>query len=87
MTSAMLKAKIEASREEPYFFDRKTMSFFGDTMRNYGVRETVINTYSEKKVPVYELYRRRPVRHGLRASAFFRKDTFARVFVECERAS
>lgn len=86
MTSAELRYKIEQSREEPFFFDRKTMQFFGDTMGNYGVRETVIDTYSEKAIPVYELYRRRPVKHGLKASAYFRKDTLARVFVECERS-
>lgn len=86
MTSSELRAKIEASREEPYFFTRETMRFFGDTMRNYGVRETIITTYmGEADVPVYELYRRRPVKHGLKDSAFFRKDTLARVFVECER--
>lgn len=85
LTSSELRAKVEASREEPYFFDRKTMSFFGDTMRNYGVRETVIDTYNEQAVPVYELYRKRPVKCGLKDSAFFRQDTLVRVFVECER--
>lgn len=81
MTSSELKAKVEASREEPYFFERKTMQFFGDTMRNYGVRETVITTnLDEKNVAVYELFRRRPVKHGLKDSAYFRKDTLSRVF-------
>jgi hypothetical protein len=51
------------------------MQFFGDTMKNYGVREAVINTWSEENVPVYELYRRHPVKHGLQTSAYFRKDT------------
>ena len=83
MTSSELRYKIESSREEPYFFERKTMQFFGDTMRNYGVRETTITTnMGEKGVPVYELYRRRPVKHGLQDSAYFRKDTLARCFEE-----
>lgn len=76
MTSSELRAHIEAHGESPYFFSRDTMKFFGDTMRNYGVRETVIDTYSEDNVPVYELYRRRPVKHGLQRSAYFRKDNF-----------
>ena len=75
MTASELKAKIEAKGNEPHFFTRKTMKFFGDTMANYGVRETVIDTWSENNVEVYELYRRRPVKHGLRSSAYFRKDT------------
>lgn len=80
MTSSELKAKVEAAGQDPYFFDHKTMRFFGDRMSNYGVCESVIDTYSEEKVPVYELYRRKPVKHGLMSSAYFRKDTLARCF-------
>jgi len=80
MTSSELKAKVEESGQERYFFTPKTMKFFGDRMSNYGVCETVIDTYSEKNVPVYELYRRKPVKHGLMSSAYFRKDTLARAF-------
>ena len=80
MTPSELKYKVEQSGEEPYFFTSKTMKFFGDTMRNYGVRSAVIDTYSEKNIEVWELYRKRPVRHGLWESAYFRKDTFARSF-------
>lgn len=82
MTSSELKSKVEASGIETHFFDYKTMRFFGDTMRNYGVREETIDTYSEKNVPVYELYRRRAVKHGLKDSAYFRRDTFEQVFRE-----
>lgn len=84
MTSSELRAQIKAHGESPYFFSRDTMKFFGDTMRNYGVREAVIDTYSEKNVQVYELYRRRPVKYGLDTSAYFRKDTFAQVFQDSE---
>ena len=75
MTSSELKAMIEARGTASHFFTRKTMKFFGDTMSNYGVRETVIDTWSEENVLVYELYRRHPVKHGLQTSAYFRKDT------------
>ena len=75
MTASELKAKVEARGTASYFFTRETLRFFGDTMSNYGVRETVIDTWSENNVEVYELYRRRPVKHGLWSSAYFRKDT------------
>jgi hypothetical protein len=39
-----------------HFFDRKTMQFFGDTMRNFATR-----TDGDRVI----LYRRRPVRHAL----------------------
>ena len=85
MTSSDLKYKIEQSGHELYFFSRETMTLFGDSMRNYGVRESVIDTYSAQQVPVYELFRRRPVKHGLQSSAYFRRDTLTRVFPEKEQ--
>ena len=75
MTSSELKAMIEARGTESHFFTRKTMKFHGDTMANYGVAETVIDTWSENNVEVYELYRKRPVKFGVWSSAYFRKDT------------
>ena len=82
MTPSELKAEVARKDTETYFFDHKTMKFFGDTMRNYGVRSEVIDTYSEKDIEVWELYRRRPVKHGLKDSAYFRKDTFERAYKE-----
>lgn len=61
------------------FFDRASMKFFGDTMANYGCRSAVIDTY-DGPVAVWELTRRRPVKHGLATSAYFDKETFNRVF-------
>lgn len=55
-----------------HFFDRDTMKFFGDTMANYGVRDAG---------PYWELYRRRPVKHGLNTSAYFDKVTFDQVSI------
>ena len=64
--------KYQTRETEPYFFTHKTMGFFGDTMRNYGVRSAGDN---------WELYRRRPVKHGLQSSAYFDKVTFKRVSI------
>jgi len=80
MTASELKYQVESSGRESHFFTRRTMKFFGDTMRNYGVRGpvTVENTLGEK-FECYELYRRNPVKHGLRESAYFDAKTFERV--------
>ena len=74
MTAYELKRKVIEHGHSPYFFDRKTMRFFGDTMSNYGVVTTCING-----VECYELYRRKPVKHGLQDSAYFDANTFRRV--------
>jgi len=73
-TSSDLKYDVEQAGYAPHFFTRKTMEFFGDTMRNYGVTKTTIND----GVKVYELYRRSPVKHGLCSSAYFNRATFKR---------
>jgi hypothetical protein len=71
MTPSELKYQHETAHPDTHFFDRKTMKFFGDTMKNYGV------------VPCgecWELYRKRPVKNGLKDSAYFDKRDFRRVF-------
>ena len=79
MTPSELKYK--SAKEEPYFFDHKTMKFFGDRMSNYRCRDGgTVETYSGDKYETWELYRSRPVGHGLNTSAFFDKETFKRVF-------
>ena len=90
-TASDLKYAVEQSGNESHFFTRKTMSFFGDTMKNYGVRETVIKTRYDAdgnfttmegvEIAVYELYRRKPVKHGLKDSVYFCKETFKGVGV------
>ena len=75
MTPSELKTNIQANDPDSHFFDRKTMQFFGDTMRNYWVLKTEI-----EGVAVCELYRKRPVKHGLKSSAFFRVSDFQQVF-------
>jgi hypothetical protein len=79
-TASDLKYYVEQAGHESHFFTRSTMKFFGDTMRNYGVRKTTIDTYSADNVPVWQLYRRHAVKHGLKDSAYFDCATFQRVF-------
>ena len=79
-TASDLKFHVEQSGNEPHFFTRQTMRFFGDRMSNYGIRQPrEIQTHSGP-VMAYELTRRRPVKHGLQSSAWFHAETFARVF-------
>ena len=80
MTPSELKQLTEQT--SPYFFTRETMKFFGDTMKNYGVRSCQMDTATRKDVSTWELYRKRPVKHGLQNSAYFDKKTFGRVLPE-----
>lgn len=89
MTPSDLKYHVENAGHDSHFFDRKSMKFAGDTMANYGVRAAVIRSdYDENGtyqpagcvLEVWELFRRRPVKHGLTASAYFDASTFRRVF-------
>lgn len=80
MNATELKYLVELHGKEPYFFTRKTMRCFGDTMKNYGVTKTTINTNYNNNLKVYELYRRKPVKHGLQTSAYFNAKTFKREF-------
>ena len=70
MTPSELKYQVECAGTCEYFFTRRTMKFFGDTMKNYGCRSAG---------GCWELYRKRPVKHGLIASKFFDKKTFESV--------
>ena len=70
MTPSELKYQLSLTTHAPYFFTRKTMDFFGDTMKNFGCRSAGDN---------WELYRKRPVKHGLKTSHFFNKQTFKSV--------
>lgn len=67
MTPSDLKYHHLRLNPDSHFFDRGTMRFFGDTMANYGVKDLG---------DCYELRRKRPVKHGLKSSAFFDKVTF-----------
>jgi hypothetical protein len=67
MTPSELKRNVEQSELGEFFFTRKTMGFFGDTMANYGVRDAGDS---------WELHRKKPVKYGLQSSHFFKKLTF-----------
>jgi hypothetical protein len=85
MTPSELKHHISQAGHEPHFFDRKTMSFFGDRIANFGCREgMVLCDYDEDgnyvkagvTIEVWELYRKHAVKHGLKSSHFFSKASF-----------
>ena len=80
MNASELKYNYQA-HTGGYFFDRSSMKFFGDTMRNYYVSANTVNieTSSGYIHECYELTRVRPVKHGLSSSAFFDVETFERV--------
>lgn len=83
MTASELKYQVESRDTESHFFTRSTMRFFGDTMRNYGVRGPIrIKDSTDEDVMVYELYRRKPVKHGLKSSTYFAVDNFERVYAK-----
>lgn len=81
ITPADLKYLVENRGKESHFFSRENMRFSGDTMRNYGVRSqpVIVQTYAGP-VLSWELYRKRPVKHGLFDSAFFDVQTLGQVF-------
>jgi hypothetical protein len=84
MTASELKHRVETAGHDRFFFTRDTMRFFGDRMSNYGVRAqpVLLKTHSGDTVKCWELYRRRPVKHGLSDSAYFDCQTLARRFGE-----
>ena len=70
MTPSELKYKYETANPDGYFFTRKTMGFFGDTMRNYGV-----SLFTHNGEQYAELRRKRPVKHGMQGSHYFNLET------------
>jgi hypothetical protein len=82
MKASELKYHVEQADTESYFFDRKSMKFLDDTMANYGVRsELVQSEYVEAGVwiEVWELYRKKAVKHGNKSSAYFAKADYRQV--------
>lgn len=78
MTPSQLKAKV--SERGSLFFTIDAMQLFGDSMRNYGVRGAIIDTLTESQKPVWELYRKAPVKNGLQSSAYFDRSNFNRIY-------
>lgn len=90
MSPSDLKYEIESRRPNSRFFSRENMRFAGDTMRNFGVRKVTVTTDYDaegnytgrpaESVECWELYRKRPVKCGLKSSNYFACDNFRRVF-------
>ncbi len=81
MTPSELKALYERNEEgAALFFTRDTMRFFGDTMKNYGVRKVrVVEKWKPfidypEPFEAWELHRIKPVKHGQKSSAYFSLD-------------
>jgi hypothetical protein len=82
MTAYALKRLYERNNPNGHFFDRETMRFFGDTMRNFGVRDAgerlVVSPGAARKKEMVDLcllYRKRPTKRNMRGElAYFRKD-------------
>lgn len=78
-TPSDLKFWHEHKNPDSHFFTRKTMKSFGDTMRNYGVRQPrPVKMACGNEVMCYELFRRRPTFRGCGKSAWFDAETLAR---------
>lgn len=73
ISASDLKNLVESTGSN--YFNKDSMKFFGDTMSNYGVRVVVVDKVGWTTLDmVYELYRKKPVKRGLKDSVFFDKD-------------
>ena len=90
MNASQLKYRFELANPDSHFFSRENMRFAGDRMTNYGVRavtvqawsasvDPVSNQYILQTFPAWELYRKRPVKCGLKSSVYFHRETFAQL--------
>jgi hypothetical protein len=80
MNAYELKEKIESTGQNPHFFDRKTMKFFGDTMANFAVTGPVkIYDWSGDPVMCWNLYRKRATKSSAGSGYHFCVSTFRRV--------
>ena len=79
MNKTELKYKVMDTGS--YFFDRSSMKFFGDTMKNYYVsaKTEIITTSLNNKHNCYVLNRIQPVKCNLKDPAYFDVNTFERV--------
>jgi len=89
MTPAQLKRKVVAADHDTFFFTRNNMKFAGDTMKNFGVREAVVdlNDGVTKDVKAWELYRKKTTPKGMKGSFFFDTVTFERCRVASHRSA
>jgi hypothetical protein len=84
MTVYELKQFYLENNPDGLFFCHSNMQFFGDTLKNFGVRDggrVRVFTGEIGEVEVWDLYRRRPVKCGVYGHcAYFRKDNGAVLF-------
>ena len=78
MTPKELKDQLNAKGSK--FFTPSNMKFAGDRMSNYGVSGPLEIITSNGNATVYELFRKKPVKHGLQKSAYFDVVTFEQRF-------
>jgi len=71
-TITVSELKYQVSETGSHYFERSSMKFFGDTMKNYGIRK-------HNDLTAYELTRKQPVKHGLSNSQFFDAITFEKL--------
>ncbi len=83
-TSSDLRAFVESVNPNSKFFTRDAMKFFGDTMRNYGVRRVHGVCLSGFPVNAFELFRRKHVKNGLQRPAYFCPVTFKLIYLQPE---
>lgn len=60
-------------------FDRQTMRFFGDTMKNFGLYTCNVQTREGETVPAYCLYRKKATKLPANSGYFFRADCLKRM--------
>jgi hypothetical protein len=80
LTKHELRARVQATGS--HYFDRKTMRFFRDTMRNFrcSSRPIEVTLRDGTTVKAYALWRAWPVPHlGLGPTHYFHADTFEQV--------
>jgi hypothetical protein len=80
MTAYELKALHHKNFPDGHYFDRRTMRFFGDTMKNFGVYNVgmvkVLDSGEIREVDAVMLYRKRPVNGGMHGDTdLFNKET------------
>ncbi len=81
MNTSKLRYAVEITGSN--FFNKESMSFFGDSMDNYYVPIATVKIKDGENIHTcYELQRRKPVKGGLEESTFFDSTTFKRVFGE-----
>ena len=82
MNKCELKCRVKQTGS--FFFSRKTMRFFGDTMKNYSCSSNPIEIIDslDNRRKVYALWRKTPVKQGLQETAYFDAITFKRVSIK-----